>query len=151
MYQKLRDHQRSKVYKWERTHIAPYDHTPVPYENIKAIVDYVWANEGLLYPPCVEPMPKQKHALGDATRTTVRFVPTTYSWVILHELSHALSSNIQETEILAEGLSNQHGAIFMGIYVNLLSKYLHLDVQELIQSAEAIGLRVNPFAKPVFL
>ena len=151
MSQKLRDHQRSKCYAWERIHVEPYDCTPVPFDNIKAIVDYVWENEGLLHPPCVEPMPKQKHAAGDASRTTVRFESVTRTWIILHELGHSMSSTVGETEIFAEGLSNQHGAIFLGIYIQLLGRYLKMDVSALAHSAEAARLKVKLDARPVFL
>jgi hypothetical protein len=149
----IRDSQRSKVYAWEQVHVAPHDQRVVPFDWIKSIVDYVWEKEGLKHPPLVEPMPVQKHALGDASRTTVRFVKETRTWIILHELAHSMSSTVENVEINQrfEGKTNVHGAIFMGIYIQLLTRYLNLNFGSLVSSAEAMGLRVDPLARPVFL
>jgi hypothetical protein len=138
------DRQRQRVYNWENLNIAPKDRTPVRFENIKHIVDFVWSSQGLEYPPQVILIPKQNHNCGDATRTTVRFREETQTWIILHELSHSMSS-------LCDDRSNQHGALFMGLYCQLLSKYLNMDFAELIKSATDFGLRVKPDAKPAFL
>lgn len=140
----FRDRQRSSVYDWERIHVAPKDLNIVPFNSIQLIVNWIWEQEGLKYPPIVEEMPKQKHALGDALRTKVRFRETTYTWIILHELSHAMTSTVED-------VSNGHGALFMGVYIQLLSRYLKLPFGELANSAEANGLRVKLDAKPVFL
>jgi hypothetical protein len=139
-----RDSQRSSVYDWESTHIAPHDKNLIPFDQIKLIVDWIWAEEGLKYPPLVEIMPKQKHASGDATRTCVRFQPQTYTWIILHELSHSMTAN-------CEGENNGHGALFLGVYMQMASKYLHIPYSELMNSAMAVGLRVKMDARPVFL
>lgn len=140
-----RDKQKSAVYRWQIRVVAPHDKTPVPFDQIEGIVKYVWTAEGLEYPPLVEPLPKQvRRWCGDATRTRIRFSSTIYTWVILHEISHALT-------FLHTYENNGHGALFMGIYCQLLSRYLHLDFQQLIQSAEKMGLHVTPDARPVFL
>ena len=139
-----RDLQRQRVYDWENTNIAHHDRTRIPFEQIKIIVDYVWANEGLQFPPMVVPIPTQNHNEGDSTRIIVRFKETTYTWIILHELAHALSAQ-------ADGRNNAHGALFMGLYCQLLSKYLKMDFDTLVKSARDFGLRVKADAIPVFL
>ena len=138
------DRQKQRVYDWENINIAPKDRIPVPFEQIKSIVDFVWASEGLDYPPQVVLIPQQNKHAGDASRTTIRFKGATQTWIILHEMSHSLSS-------VCDGRSNQHGALFMGLYCQLLSKYLKMDFNQLIQSAKEFGLRVKPDAKPAFL
>jgi hypothetical protein len=139
-----RDRQRSAVYSWETANIAPHDRTIVPFAQIKVIVDHVWKDMGLEYPPLVEPLPKQDKSSGDASREVVRFRETTYTWIILHELAHSMTS-------IADGPSNKHGALFMGIYLRMAARYLGLDHAVLVKSARDYGLRVTEDAVPVFL
>jgi hypothetical protein len=136
------DRQKQLVYDWENGVVSPLDKTKVNFDNIKTLVDYVWQNEGLEYPPLVEKLPPQtKRICGDATRTKIRFGDTTYTWIILHELAHAMSAT-------HDCKSNLHGALFMGLYLRLLLNYLCVG---LIDSAIASGIVITVDAKPVFL
>jgi hypothetical protein len=142
---KIRDSQRSAVYSWERNNIAHFDVKPVPFNQVQAIIDYVWAQEGLEYPPQAELLPKNATGrAGDATRTKVRFRESTYTWIILHELAHSLTSNIEYE-------SNHHGSLFMGMYIQLLNRFLKIPYDVMRDSAEASGLEVKPDAKPIFI
>lgn len=140
----MRDLQQGKVYKWEMKAIAPHDYTKVDFNAIEAIVKYVWDNEGLKYPPIVKLMAKQKLAGGTGNRNIVQFPESTYTWIILHELSHAMTCNVN-------GESNQHGALFLGIYMQLASRYLKIPMNILTESADKDGLRFNLEAKPAFV
>lgn len=144
MISNLRDFQRSAVYAWETEFVSPRDTTPVEFANIQPIVNWIWQSEGLKYPPFVERLPKQKRKAGDATRTCVRFQEKTYTWIILHELAHALSSNVDDE-------TNMHGALFLGLFIQLLSRYLHIPISELAASAESKGLKFKLDARPAFL
>ena len=139
-----RDRQKSKVYAWEDKYIAPFDKSNVPFDNIDGIVKYIWEQEGLKYPPEVKKIDVRKHALGTGCRTAVRFQENTPTWLILHELAHAMTSTVYNE-------SNRHGALFLGIYIQLASRYLKLDFTALVDSAIACGLRVDAEARPVFL
>ena len=109
------------------------------------MVDAIWSDMGLRYPPAVEPLPRQATAtLASANRLSVRLPELTPSWCLLHELAHAMSTT-------AEGRSDGHGAVFMGVYVRLLARYLRLDRADLIHSAQAAGIAVAADARPVFL
>jgi hypothetical protein len=141
----IRDFQKLKVYAWETEVISPKDTTSVPFHQIPSIVEYVWRNEGLNFPPKVLPLPKMiKKVCADGTRLEVRFQEVTKTWIILHELSHSMTCTFDH-------FSNVHGAQYLGIYLQLLGRYLKLDVQELARSAEKKGLKFNLMAKPVFL
>ena len=135
------DLQKSKVYSWETENIAPYDTNTVPFCQIESIVKYIWHSEGLSNPPLVEKISKNCKKAGDATRTIVRFRETTYTWIILHELAHAMAS-------LVTGETNCHGALFMGLYIKMVKRYLNLDV---LESAIEKGLRVKEDAIPCFI
>lgn len=139
-----RDLQKNAVYAWERQNVMPFDRNVVPFEQIESIVKYVWASEKLSFPPLVEKLPSQARKGGDGCRTKVRFQGATYTFIILHELAHALTG-------ICTGETNKHGALFMGMYCQLLNRYLNLDFDKLVQSAKEAGLKVKPDAKPVFL
>ena len=141
---KIRDSQKSSVYAWENTIVAPHDQNLVHFDSIQSVINWIWQQEGLQYPPLIEKMPKQKHASGDASRICLRFQEQTYTWIILHELAHAMTSNIDD-------LSNHHGSLFMGIYIQLLIRYLHLPYQEIVDSALSRGLKIKLDARPVFI
>ncbi len=138
------DLQKSRVYRWESINVAPFDRTKVQFKSIESVVHYVWESEGYRYPPLVELLPSRcSKRLGDATRCVVRFREETQTWIILHELAHSMTSE-------ADGASNVHGALFMGIYCHLLSKYMRMDYTTLKLSARKFGLKVSDNTLAVF-
>src|SRR3954468_24911373 len=69
----MRDPQRSRVYAWEEAVVAPRDPTAIPYKQAQMLVDGIWLAEQLLYPPRVEPMPRQaRRTWATGSRTTIR-------------------------------------------------------------------------------
>ena len=97
-----RDRQRSKVYAWEERFVAPYDPSTIALAQAQGMVDAIWSDMGLRFPPKVEPLPR-------------------------------------------------HGAKFMGLYVQLLTRYLRLPVDALLTSVHASGIDIDHQATPVFL
>ena len=109
------------------------------------MVDAIWADMGLSYPPEVERLPTQATAtMATASRLSLRLREQIPSWCLLHELAHAMSAT-------HDGQSDEHGPIFMGLYVQLLARYLRLDRARLLQSVHDAGIAVLPEALPVFL
>ncbi len=109
------------------------------------MVDAIWADQDLRYPPRVEALPPQsRRCLGDATRLTIRLPPVFPSWLLLHELAHAMSST-------HDGDSDGHGPVFVGLYVQLLRRYLRMPAVELISSLGREGIVLESDARPVFL
>ncbi len=139
-----RDRQRSRVYAWEDRVVAPHDPTTVPFARAQGMVDAIWSELGLLYPPRVESMPTHARCrIADANRLCIRMPASIPSWCLLHELAHVMTTT-------ADGESDGHGAAFVGLYVQLLSRYLRLDGAALRSSLLAAGVAVRPDAKPVF-
>ena len=139
------DRQRASVYAWEDAVIAKADSSVVPYAAAQGMVDAIWSELGLLYPPKVERLPRQARRLqADGSRLRLRLPQVIPSWLLLHEMAHALSS----TE---DGRSDGHGPVFMGLYVRLLARYLRMLAATLIQSAITAGIDVCPAARPSFL
>ncbi len=125
--------------------IAPRDLSPIPFPAAQGMVDAIWSEMGLRYPPRVEPLPAQARTrVADADRLTLRLPPLTPSWCLLHELAHAMTSS-------HDGRSDGHGPSFMGIYVQLLGRYLRIEESWLLRSLEEAGIQVRIAARPVFV
>jgi hypothetical protein len=109
------------------------------------MVGAIWADIGLRFPPKVEMLPGQARRLqADASRLLVRLPQTMPSWLVLHEMAHVLSST-------HEGASDGHGRAFMGLYIQLLGRYMRWCGAELLHSARGDGIDVDPDARPSFL
>lgn len=140
-----RDAQRSRVYAWEDAVVAPRDLSRVDFAAAQGMIDAIWAEQGLRYPPRAEPLPAQaRRSLGDATRLCIRLPRVFSSWVLLHEIAHAMSST-------HDGAGDGHGAIFVGLYAKLLAQYLRLPAAELLASLRMAGIAVDPEARPSFV
>jgi len=140
-----RDRQRARVYAWEDQVIVPRDQTAVSFARAQGMVDAIWADLGLLFPPKIERLPRQARCtVADATRLSIRLPQTCPSWLLLHELAHALSST-------HDGVSDGHGPVFMGLYAQMLARYLRIPIDELSESLVAAGIGVDLAAKPTFI
>ena len=140
-----RDRQRTRVYAWEKQFIAPRDQTSIAFPQAQGIVDAVWADMGLRFPPRIERLPRQARCLAaDATRIAIRLPQSSPSWLLLHELAHALSST-------HDGVSDGHGPVFVGFYAQLLARYMRVPTEELTQSLAAFGVEADLRARPIFI
>ncbi|WP_043834154.1 hypothetical protein [Muricoccus aerilatus] len=140
-----RDRQRARVYAWEDRVVAPHAPDPIPFSVAQAMVDAIWAEMGLRWPPKVERLPAQASVRqADATRLRLRLPEALPSWILLHELAHAMTST-------AEGDTDGHGPRFMGLYLQLLERYLRLPSATLLPSLQEAGIKVDLSARPVFL
>ncbi len=140
-----RDRQRSKVYAWEERFVAPYDPSTILRAQAQGMVDAIWSEMGLRFPPKVEPLPRQaRSTMADANRLTIRLADTCPAWWLLHEIAHGMTST-------HDGWSDGHGPKFMGLYVQLLTRYLRLPMDALLSSVHTAGIEIDPQAVPVFL
>jgi len=136
-YKVVGDYQQKRVYAWERKHIAHTDTVKISIETAEQIVNYVWAEEGLQHPPKVEYIRDKRARSATGSRLKVRFPDgLLYSWIVLHELAHSMTSNV-------DGASNQHGSLFMKVYIKLLHKYQRMDYLMLIATAKMDNVDVN--------
>jgi hypothetical protein len=140
-----RDQQRARVYAWEDIEVAPHGADPVPFDRLQPMVDAIWREMGLRFPPAIEPLPRQSRSLrADATRLRLRLPDPVPSWLLLHELAHAMTST-------HEGASDGHGPRFMGLYLQLLDRYLRLPLARLAPGLRQAGIAFDTAARPVFL
>ena len=125
--------------------IAPRAPGVVSFAEAQGMVNAIWAEMGLKYPPAVEPLPKQaRTTIACATRLEILLPDNTPTWCLLHEISHAITS----TNL---GHSDGHGKQFMGIYVELIVRYLRLEVTALIKSINEDGIELAMEALPAFV
>ena len=82
--------------------------------------------------------------MADASRLSIRLAASSPSWCLLHELAHAMTST-------HDGHSDGHGPTFMGLYAQLLIRYLRVPADELFQSLHAAGIKADMQARPVFI
>jgi hypothetical protein len=76
-----RDRQRTKVYGWEEQFVAPRDASSIAFEQAQGMVDTIWAEIGLRFPPKVEPLPRQaRSTVADANRLSIRLADVSPSW-----------------------------------------------------------------------
>jgi hypothetical protein len=140
-----RDHQRSRVYAWENRVVAPHDPTFVSFAAAQGMVDAIWSEMGLRYPPAVEPLPPQARAtIASANRLSIFLADQTPSWCLLHEIAHSMTST-------ADGQSDGHGRSFVGIYLRLIVRYLRRSTNELSESLDSAGIEFLINAHPTFI
>jgi hypothetical protein len=139
-----RDYQRGRVYAWENRVIAPRDPSVVLFSEAQGMVNAIWTEMGLRYPPKVEPLPKQTtNTIASADGLSIFLGDRTPSWCLLHELAHDMTST--------DEVSDGHSPQFMGVYLKLLARYLRLDLRDLVRSSVEEGLAVDVEADSALL
>ena len=134
-----------RLYAWEDAEVAPRDASRVPFAQLQALVDHVWAAEGLRFPPRVRPLPRQaRRTVARASRLAIEAPAELPTWILLHELAHAMSST-------AEGASDGHGPGFVGLYLHLLVRHARMSRVALEASLAAAGIGFDPAPRPAFL
>jgi hypothetical protein len=124
--------------------VAPRDPTTLPFSAAQAMVNAIWSDMGLRYPPAVTSLSRQaRSTIACADRLSISLSDRTPSWCLLHELAHAMTSH-------ADGRSDGHGPLFMGVYTQLIARYLRLDRQMLISSLRDARIEILCDARPVF-
>jgi hypothetical protein len=140
-----RDRQRTRVYAWEEQFIAPLDRTSIAFAQAQGLVDAIWADMGLRFPVKVERLPQQARCIAaDATRLSIRLPQSSPSWLLLHEIAHALSTT-------HDGVSDGHGPVFVGLYAQMLARYMRVPIEELNLSLAAFGVEADLTASPIFI
>lgn len=128
------DRAARRLYAWEDAVIAPRDRSLVPFARLQALVDHVWAAEGRRWPPRVRPLPKQaRRTVARASRTAIEAPPELPSWVLLHEIAHALTAEV-------DGSHAGHGPDFVATYLRLLVHHARLDAALLEATLAEAGI-----------
>jgi hypothetical protein len=122
------------LYAWEDAVVAPRDLSRVPLARLQSLVDHVWQEAGRHFPPRVRPLPPQaRRTVARATRTVIECPLELPSWILLHEIAHALIADV-------DGNGLNHGPDFVRTYVDLLVRHARMDRGMLEKTLAAAGL-----------
>ena len=89
--------------------------------------------------------PRQaRSTVADANRLSIRLADASPSWWLLHELAHAMTS-------AHDGRSDGHGPKFIGLYAQLLTRYLRIPSDALLTSLRVAGIEMDTRAVPIFI
>ncbi len=133
-----------RVYAWEDRVVAPLDQSRVPFAQMQALVDYVWAEAGLRWPPRVRRKRPSGRVMATGSRLAIEAPAKLASWVLLHEIAHAMTAD-------HDGAGDGHGPVFMGVYLGLLVRHARLDRAHLTTTLAQAGIPWDPDARPRFL
>ena len=136
---RVRDFQRTKVYRWESLNVLPRDPAPISLEACRTLVARVFAvRQGVeSIPPRVEDGRGRRHAAG--SREVIKLPRWARTRpVVLHECAHGLSMD-------------GHGPDFVRAYVELLVEFLDADRDDLERSLAAATVRISPIGHPIAL
>ncbi len=141
------DYQKSRLYSWEQVHVNPVDRQLVPYDNVQNVINHVWSEMGLLYPPRVTPMHKNVTKWAGSANRLVVNIPehgaTTIT--ILHEIAHSMTMDL-------EGAGFQHGPGFVGVFMRLLDRFVPaLNLPVLMFTASQMNVKFNITQQPTIL
>lgn len=146
----MRDFQRQRIYDWEADYIDKIFPNTMEFPQIKPYVDKVWSGLGLMFPPAVKPLPRNSRRIaGDGCRMQLRFLDTyeTFETTVLHEIAHALTMN-SDNEVPND---SAHGAIFAGMFIELMVKFMNADRFMLWASANAHNIKFTRFQHPLII
>jgi hypothetical protein len=131
------DRAARRLYAWEDAVVAPRDLSRVGFAQLQSLVDHVWQDAGRHFPPRVKPLPKQaRRTVARATRTAIECPPELPSWILLHEIAHALIADV-------DGNGLHHGPDFVRTYVDLLVRHARMDRALLEGTLAAAGLAAS--------
>ncbi|MGX9963383.1 hypothetical protein ACVFYP_08660 [Roseomonas sp. F4] len=133
-----------RLYAWEDRVVAPLDRSVVPFAQMQALVDHVWAAEGLRWPPRLRPRKATRAVIATGSRLAIEAPESLPSWVLLHEIAHALAD-------AGDGDMAGHGPDFVGLYVGLLVRHARMDGAMLAASLAEAGIAWNPAARPALV
>lgn len=139
------DYQRSRVYAWEDRQVHPKDTGTVPFDQAQGIVDYVWAQAGLSYPPKTRELGRNARCTkANANRLTIRIpakgISTT---ILLHEIAHSMTTDA------ASDRTHAHRPRFVGVFMKLLCDLIPtFNLDELMASARKEGVEFT-FEGPI--
>lgn len=134
----MADFQKSKCYAWQQQVVFSQDKFVLTLDQAQQLVDFVWANQGRANPPRVETTKSKRWCYGNRTKIRLN-QHGFYTCVVLHELAHSLDFALDEKLLWKH---HGHGPNFMKIYINLLVKYMKLDLITLLHTAKQFGLKV---------
>lgn len=121
-----------RVYRWEAdARLDANDRSRLDPRTAKVVLDHVWRDMGLLYPPLLEVNPTLNSSSAYGNRHKITVGQQVNHVTLLHEIAHSMDVSV-ETSLGATALrpdsevggGSYHDENWLGLYVDLLDKYL---------------------------
>lgn len=145
----MKDFQRKRVYAWEHSYIHQIDFVDsiLSFSEIPAFVHKVWDDYGLEKPPVVNTLNPRKVKIGGMAQRHVIWFPKDGQWktIVLHELAHSMTMDWDNFP----PPDSCHGPTWIGLYIDLLEKYIGLNKFEMYSKASEYKVKFNRFATPL--
>lgn len=141
------------VYRWEDKVLAPHDRVNLDPRTAQVVCNHVWSETGLLHPPKIT---YQRGLSGaHANRLEITVGDTLPHHWLFHEMAHCMDQSV-ETAVGATAMrpdsevsgGSYHDENWLGLYVNMLDRYLNLPKLWLYGTLRDHGLTVSYAPKP---
>jgi hypothetical protein len=105
------------VYGWENRVVAPRDRTTIEFAAAQSMVDAIWSDMDLRYPPAVEQLSRQATAtIASANRLSLSLPDRTPAGCLLHEIAHAMSMTDGGWRVFGRAWRPRRGVGFRGFH-----------------------------------
>lgn len=145
---RVRDFQRSRVYRWEWDwQERSKSSTVADLEEAQAFVAHVWAAHShtdlRMRPPTITNNLRGSRTIGRGDRWQIQVSPMGMNrWTLCHEIAHGLVYP-------RGGISPRgHDPDFVRVLIELLARYDNRDVNELVRTAEEMRIKIAPIEVP---
>lgn len=133
------------VYKWEADTVRSWDKSRLGHAVAHSVVQHVWRDMGLIFPPKVTFDPKIPDG-GYGTRTELTFKGPPSHVVLFHEMAHAMDTTVEEEAGYQDWGGSSHNDNWLGLYVDLMDRYMGGEKFNKITSLATLGARGITFA-----
>ena len=145
---KYKDPQLDDVISWHYRELDKMDTSTAEFSQAQSLINYIWGNEGLEYPPRIVPIANNTiNAVAHANRFTIAIRENIKTIDLLHELAHSMTMDFDHT--VPDG--GFHGRDFVGMMMKLIGTYIRIPMSKLTESADRFGVHYNLNVKPVML
>jgi len=138
-----KDAYKSRVYAWENaTRFNIPENKQLSFDECVSLVNKVWKDHFPHVPVPSVAVSRGRTSYGSSHRITLSQNHGMNSWIVLHEACHSLTHFHSFRPKIGPCLA--HGAEFLRLLINLVSRYLHVPAGPLRASARAARLPVAP-------
>ena len=138
---KIRDNQKSKVYRWENKHLPNISGEELSIDQCEQLIHQAiawWFRDSKPVMPIIKNGKGTSVARGGAKFINLPKWARNYG-VVLHETTHCLIERMKHDDV-----DGGHGPYFMRTYIELLGYFLNMDQAELLRQAKADKIKVIP-------
>ena len=138
---KIRDNQKSKVYRWENKHLPNISGEELSLDQCGQLIHQAiawWFRDSKPVMPIIKNGKGTRVARGGAKFINLPKWARNYG-AVLTETTHCLIERMKHNDV-----DGGHGPYFMRTYIELLGYFLNMDKTELVRQAKADKIKIIP-------